>query len=356
MKAHVPGMLVRMGGKISNYVQLHFHDEYHRVLATKIVHTMHELNGQTLTPKMKKSADDYSVEVFGSKRYALWLYVYALVRGQFVEGWLPDNFFQRFVMPHINKQLRHMTDYKSFSNVVLRTTALPDIGYFIDGHLYDRELSIVGLDDFRKMISSHQTLFVKEDNSGGEGRGVRKFTSEELTEDSLRKIGNCVIQAPIKQHPFFDEMISSSVATIRITTVKDTAGKIDIRGAFLRLGRKHTAWVQANDSIKVAVINGSGDLDRFGYDPDWKRLMCHPDSGIIFWNRRIPNFQQAVEACIELHNKLPHFTIIGWDVAVDQDEQVQLMEWNGDGVDIKFAEATTGPWFSDLRWEKYKQR
>jgi hypothetical protein len=139
----------------------------------------------------------------------------------------------------------------------------------------------------------------------------------------------------------------------RSTTVKNNFGMIGARGAFLRLGRKDTAWVQIADSVEVAIINSSGDLDAFGYDRDWKRGLCHPDSGIPFENRRIPQFPQAVQKCIELHNKVPHFTIIGWDIAVDADEQIKIIEWNGDGVDIKFAEATTGPWFSDLKWEKY---
>jgi hypothetical protein len=53
MKAHVPGMLVRMGDKISNYLQFHFYDEYHRVLTAKIVHTMHELNGASNVERIR---------------------------------------------------------------------------------------------------------------------------------------------------------------------------------------------------------------------------------------------------------------------------------------------------------------
>ena len=58
--------------------------------------------------------------------------------------------------------------------------------------------------------------------------------------------------------------------------------------------------------------------------------------------------------CIELHKKLPHITIIGWDMAICDDETTKVIEWNTGHCDIKFSEASTGPCFLGLGWEKYK--
>jgi hypothetical protein len=135
----------------------YFHN-YHKQWTTQILHVMGEYNSQKLTPKLQKLADDYSVEVFGSTRFAPWLYVYSAFRGEFKEGWIPDNFYVKKVCPRINsKELRHLTDYKSFSNVVLKSEALPDIAYYIEGIFYTREFSIVGIDVLREQIfSSHK--------------------------------------------------------------------------------------------------------------------------------------------------------------------------------------------------------
>jgi hypothetical protein len=46
---------------------------------------------------------------------------------------MPDNFFGRMVCPRVNKSLTVVTGYKTLSNVVLKTEALPDVGYYIDG-------------------------------------------------------------------------------------------------------------------------------------------------------------------------------------------------------------------------------
>ena len=55
---------------------------------------------------------------------------------------------------------------------------------------------------------------------------------------------------------------------------------------------------------------------------------------------------------MELHRSIPFVRSIGWDLIIDINDTVKVMEWNGYHNDIKFSEATQGPCFSDLGWEK----
>lgn len=345
-------IVTNVARKALTLARAYSYDASHREVAMKAVHVMQKHNSQKLTPGLKKLADDYSLEVFGSKRYAPWLYVYALVRGEFKEGWIPDNFFGRLVCPKINKELRAVTSFKSFTRGVLKTELLPDLAYYIDGLFYDRDFSVKTSHDLRRR--SPKIVFVKKDGLG-QGDGVMKLTNEDLNEDRFQRIGNCVIQSPIEQHAFFEEMISGSVATIRITTVKNKAGAIEHRAAYLRLGRKDTSWVQSDNSVRVAIVSGSGELDCFAYTQEWRRWLTHPDTGFSFENKRIPKFNEAIEACIQLHRTVPHFGIIGWDLTVNDNDEIKILEWNSDHCDIKFSEACTGPCFLGLDWEKYKE-
>ena len=264
------------------------------------------------------------------------------------------NFFGKLVVPRVNKELVTTTHFKSFSNVVLRTDALPDIAYYVDGVFYDRQMSVINVHHLRGLAAQQQgPLFVKQDRSK-RGLGVLKVGPQELSVEGFQRIGNCVIQTPIKQHNFFDGIITGSVATTRITTVKDADGTISLRAAYLRLGRKDTPWVQSHNSIRVAIVNSNGELDEFGYTQDWRRWPKHPDSNSSFAKRRIPRFKDAVLLCLELHRKVPHFTILGWDIAVCESEEIAIMEWNADHCSIEFSEATTGPCFLGLNWEKYR--
>ena len=207
----------------------------------------------------------------------------------------------------------------------------------------------------RREISSRKqaNVFLKKDGPG-QGKGVERVKVENFFEKKFESFGNCVIQSQLEQHGFFNDIISGPLATVRITTVKDKLGKIGMRAAYLRFGRKGESWVQSKSHVRVAIVDDSGCLDEFGYTPDWRRWQYHPDTNFAFSNHRIPIFKECVEMCIELHKKVPHITIIGWDMAICDDETTKVIEWNTGHCDIKFSEASTGPCFLGLGWEKYK--
>jgi hypothetical protein len=330
------------------------YDYRHRKEALRAVATIEKYNNTRLTRAVQKRADDYAVQVLGAKAYAPWLYVYSLVSGTFKEGWIPDNFFGRSVFTRVNNGLALITEYKSLTNVVLKTEALPDIAYRLNGLTYDRERRPIELAALREMAGADTThLFLKTDGSS-RGNGVVKIALGDLTEARLKPFGNCVLQLPIRQHAFFDEIITGSVATIRITTVRTAAGAIEPRAAYLRLGRANTEWVQSDNSVRVAIVDRDGTLDAAGYTQDWRRWSAHPDTNVAFAGKRIPGFANATQTCVALHASVPHFAIIGWDVAIDRDDRVKIIEWNGGHCDIKFSEAATGPCFLGLGWERLK--
>jgi hypothetical protein len=96
--------------------------------AAGVLYTIARHNGKVLTPALKRQADSYAVEILGDIEYAPWLRVYAAMRGKFLEGWMPENFYHLVVVPRIIKNLADLTAMKSFSNLLLKTEALPDIG------------------------------------------------------------------------------------------------------------------------------------------------------------------------------------------------------------------------------------
>ena len=95
----------------------------------------------------------------------------------------------------------------------------------------------------------------------------------------------------------------------------------------------------------------NGRFDDEGYLPNWVSTDTHPDTKQPFADQVVPSFGACVDACKSLHNKLPFTRSIGWDLIVDANEEVVMMEWNGERNDIKFSEAVTGPCFADLGWQ-----
>jgi len=308
--------------------------------------------GRRLSRQHKAMADEEAIRRFGRVEYAPWLYVYTVIHGDFKRGWIPDNFYGSIV--HLlNKDLGRTTDCKTLSEKILRSGALPDLAYVIDGRLYDRQYKPIGVDTLRQMVQGvHDTVFVKADRSYGGGSSIRILTPDEFSSDTFARIDDAVIQSPIRQHRFFEQFVSGSVATIRITTVKDADGKISARASWLRLGRSDTRWVRADRSIRIGVTDAIGTLADVGYSETWERYSEHPDTHVPFAARAIPEYQRAVDFCVALHQGVPQFGIIGWDVITTQDDQIALIEWNGGYPSIVFSEATRGPAFADLDWHR----
>ena len=108
---------------------------------------------------------------------------------------------------------------------------------------------------------------------------------------------------------------------------------------------------------KVLNVNlSTGELSRTGYTPDWLGIEEHPDTKIKFCGMRIPMFSECLSTVLDLHRKIPFARCVGWDLTIDNEDRVRLMEWNGEHNDIKFSEATHGPCFADLGWERLPRR
>ncbi len=137
-----------------------------------------------------------------------------------------------------------------------------------------------------------------------------------------------MIQRPIRQHPFFDEFVTGSVATLRITTVKAPSGCFEMREAAVRFGRSGAEWLTAGENVAAQIVDAAGTLDTVAYTSDWQGWKAHPDTGTTFGGRRIPSFAEAVSLCETLHAVLPHVAIIGWDVSINTEGEAELLEWN----------------------------
>ena len=80
-------------------------------------------------------------------------------------------------------------------------------------------------------------------------------------------------------------------------------------------------------------------------------MESHPDTGFEFKNKSIPSFPKIVKKALELQATMPFVKCIGWDMVLDENGHVQVMEWNGFHTGIGFAELTQGPCFIGLGWE-----
>jgi hypothetical protein len=306
-------------------------------------------------PAELRAADAYAREVLGDACYAPWLRVYTALNGTFIAGWIPDNYYGWIVVPRLKGHYGKVSDLKTLARVIFRDTAFPAAGYHVNGLFYSQEYRAVTPLLFEKTLFNDTDKIVFKSDQSGQGRSVLILRQQDFSLDLIKSLGNGVFQRFIRQHEVFSQFGSAAVATIRFTTVIDDQGSASLRACFLRLGRDADSHVRPATEICVSANLLDGCLQSTGYQSDWTYMQTHPDSKVAFVGTRLPAFQQCVAKVLELHGKFPFARCVGWDVTVDVDENVVVLEWNAEYNDVKFSEATQGPCFLGLGWEKLGQ-
>jgi hypothetical protein len=315
---------------------------------SKILRVIESYKGKT-DPKLIKLSNDYAVDVLGWSGYAPWLYVYSAFTGCFKEGWIPDNYFEKVVIPATN--YCRISSLKPLTSKLFHSDLFPDLAFYVNGLFYSTNYKIITDIKVRSVLFEKSDMVVFKLDRTSKGKGIYFFRESDFDIGTIRRLGNGVFQSYINQHAFFKELMPSSVATIRITTVMEDNGNPSLRCCYLRLGRIHETHVKAETHIQVPVDYKSGELSETGYLTDWSTINKHPDTDFLFKNRKIPNYTQIVGPILNLHKLFPLNRCIGWDVVIDDNNSLKIMEWNSGHIGIRFSEAYHGPCFSDLGWE-----
>jgi hypothetical protein len=288
----------------------------------------------------------------GFKAYAPWLYVYSTFAGTFKEGWIPDNYYGKVVVPNISGAYHSISNMKAINGKLFEESLQPDLAYKVNGLYLDHKLNTIQPDLLKELLFSEQESVIYKVGQSGRGLGIKWFHKQSFQPDSLRDLRDGVFQTPIEQHPFFDEFTPGSVATLRITSIIDDAGSCSIRGSKLRLGRQQDQHVQSATQVQVALNTRTGKLYDIGHDAAWHATNCHPDTSTHFAGKTIPNYDLCIDAVKKLHEQIPFIRCIGWDLTIDKDNKVKVMEYNSDHNGIKYHEAVQGPCFADQGWEQ----
>lgn len=292
----------------------------------------------------------YAKDVLGSRQHAPGLIAYTAWRGEFREGWIPSSYFHSVLIPSWTPF--HFFDRKTFIKRVLIDPPITDLAYFIRGNWLDEAYQPLP----RETVVAHlfardEHVFVKQDVSR-RGLGVFRLARQDFDLAEVERHGDLVVQAPIKQHPWFGRFTPDSIATLRITTVKMPGLPARAQASYLRLARAGAELVRSESSIRVAIDVETGALSHVGVSQDWETYDAHPDSKIQFAGAQIPRYNQLVAFCIDQHDRTPISGLIGWDVTLDRQENPVLIEFNQGRANIAFTEAAQGPSFLGLGFEQ----
>ncbi len=196
---------------------------------------------------------------------------------------------------------------------------------------------------FSDFTSLYKELIVKPLDGDG-GKGIYK-TIVNTNEEAQKLYSECikngaVIEQVIVQNKEMKEFNPKSVNTIRLVTIISNTGKVNIVSAIFRMGNygKNNNCVDnfSSGGIIAGIDIDTGVIKSCGYDKYSNEYVYHPVSNKQIVGFKIPNWDGYKNFVIELANVFPQIRYVGWDVALDENDNFVLIESNADaGVNIQ---------------------
>ena len=177
--------------------------------------------------------------------------------------------------------------------------------------------------------------------------GITNLDHQSIQEVFKSYKKNFQIQERIRQHAKMSELNPSSVNTIRIVTFR-SGMEILLISVVVRIGRKGAVIDNQCAGGISAVIDENGKLGKYGFGGFDDDNILKTDTGVTLEGFEIPSFDKALETVKKLHFQLPFFDLIGWDIAIAEDGEPILIEWN---TMVGLSQSAYGPGFG-----KYTER
>lgn len=281
-------------------------------------------------------------------------YIYSQT-GKMDVKFIPENLYHSIIEPCFTRTKTDWED-KAYMSRFLPDANFPEtVVRNVNGYYIDNLDTIISIDEVIQLMQKYDSLIIKPTIESGSGRGVKLIKKEEYGVGLFDKYGkNFIIQRPIKQSQVYAQFNKSSVNTEKIISLL-FEGEVYILTSILRVGAEGAITDTASTGEGYTIgINTDGNLNSYGYSIHGK-TMDRTNDGTLFSEIMLSKHTEILNIIKREHKKLPYFGIISWDFAVDENENVVLIEYNLNYPDVLIYQMNNGALFGDLT-EKILER
>lgn len=160
---------------------------------------------------------------------------------------------------------------------------------------------------------------------------IEKTECEQLlAEFNTLKKAKMVAEEYVVQAKEYSDVYPLSLNTVRVATLVEDDGRARILFAVNQFGQKGSAVDNDDEAaIWAAIDTGSGIVVKAEVEAkDGRVYDRHPDTGVDIIGFQNPIWKDVSNLAIELAGIVPECRLIGWDIAVDQDYRIELIEGN----------------------------
>ena len=245
--------------------------------------------------------------------------------------------------------IKNTVGNKNFSQLLFPNLVKPlSLIKNIDNVFYDDKNSIINISQAIEIITTHEAdLIIKPTQHVGAGEGIALLDSFSKTGikhilENYKK--DFIIQKKIHQCETLDKLNSSSINTLRITTLF-VGNAVKVLSKTIRVGQAGALTDNVALGGIMIGVDDEGILYNEGYDRNLYPHTSH--NGIVFGGMKIPHYNKVVSEVVKAHEAFPFLKIIGWDMALDKDNNPIFIEANVYRPGITVEQFCTGVIFGN---------
>ncbi len=289
-----------------------------------------------LTKEQKKEVQDFYISMIGRK-IPLYCHEYFYSRtGVFAKEYVPNNFYHVELVPRANIHRlqgafgdKNMCDFLFPGENIVHSVLKNMNGY------YYYEGKPVSETEAIDLCGNLENVIIKPSRES-EGHGVQLFNANNGVTDLNGKTitqlfkdykKDFLIQECVHQHVRMAALNPSSVNTMRILSYR-SGMEVLIVYSVVRIGRAGSVVDNQCAGGISTTISEDGRLGKVAFGGFSKDNIIKTDSGVILEGYELPSYDKAIDMVKRLHLMLPFFNIVGWDVAIQDNGEPVLIEFN----------------------------
>lgn len=183
---------------------------------------------------------------------------------------------------------------------------------------------------FLEFTEKHPRFFAKP-TLGMKGRGAQiiQINNNEKEVYEILKEDQFMAEELVQQHPEIAKFNPDALNTLRVVTLLTADNTPIITYAGIRFGREGSVVDNVSTGGMTTSINiKTGEISTDGINMYGQRILKHPDTGLVFKGFQIPHWEEIITTVKAASKVVPQVRNIGWDVAVTNDGQIELIEGN----------------------------
>jgi hypothetical protein len=304
----------------------------------------------TLTKTQRCHIKDFWLKY--TKDFDIGYHAYYINRtNNFDVRYIPDDIFAGYIDGFLNnREIENGIADKNYFDMYLKGFNLPETYvHLINGQYLDKDYNLITMEKATQILSDNGSFISKPsmNSYGGKNVMIYEGMKEEQVQTYLKKNenGNIIFQEVLKQSNATAFLHKESVNTIRIMTLLIN-GEIKTLHSSFRIGVGNSRIDNASAGGIYCAINDDGSLSEYAYDAIGNKFEKHPGGG-EFSECRIPCMDKVRELVKKAAERFPHFRLIGWDIAINGENEPVIIEANLTMSGLDVVQTICGPVFKE---------